>query len=212
MNFVRPRFEGKILVKEKNPPGWDKAYGKEFICVWLSALGIMPNRSSHNLDIFDSLMGPLPSPMPRLPLKEIISKFFQSFKATFFVSSPVEVNNFYGLVLWKSLNLLSVFEQDFRDTLSFFRHATISQKLYLVNIAFPGNHFLDHSFFYKEDISKRLFHKDVLLLLRKLSAHWCIFLITWKTKRGQKGNIFLLSFGNISSYSDTYWPQDVNIL
>lgn len=106
LNFVRPKFEWKSLVREKNPPGWDKVYGKEFICVWLSALGIMPNRSSHNLDIFGSLMEPLPSPMPRLPLKEIISKFFHSFKVTSFVSSPVEVNNFYGLVLWKYLNLL----------------------------------------------------------------------------------------------------------
>lgn len=97
LSFVRPRFEGKSLVREKNPPGWDKAYGKEFICVWLSALGIMPNRSSHSLDIFDSLMGPLPSPMPKLPPKKIISIFFCRFKVTFFVSSPVEVNNFYGL-------------------------------------------------------------------------------------------------------------------
>lgn len=95
LSFVRPRFEGKSLVREKNPPGWDKAYGKEFICVWLSALGIMPNRSSHNLDIFDSRVEPLPSPMPKLPLKEIISKLFHSFKVTFFVSFPVEVNNFY---------------------------------------------------------------------------------------------------------------------
>lgn len=81
LSFVRPRFEGKSLVREKNPPGCDKAYGKEFIRVWLSALGIMPNRSSHNLDIFDSLVEPLPSPMPRLPLKEIISKFFHSLKS-----------------------------------------------------------------------------------------------------------------------------------
>lgn len=75
LNFVKLRFEGKILVREKNPPGWDKAYGKEFICVWLSALGIMPNRSSHNLDIFDFLMGLLTSPVPKLPLKETVAKF-----------------------------------------------------------------------------------------------------------------------------------------
>lgn len=79
LNFFKPRFEGKILVREKNPPVWDKAYGKEFICVWLCALGIMPNRSSHNLDIFDFLIALLPSPMPKLPLKQTVKQFFQSF-------------------------------------------------------------------------------------------------------------------------------------
>lgn len=71
----------------------------------------------------------------------------------------------------ENLLICSVFEQDFRDSLSFFRHVAISQKLYLVNCAFPDNRFLDHSFIFKEDISKRLFLRDVLLLLRKLCAH-----------------------------------------
>lgn len=78
LNFVKPRFQEKILVREKNPSGWDKAYVKEFICVWLCALGIMPNRSSHNLDIFDSLMELLLSPRPKLPLKQTTKKFSQS--------------------------------------------------------------------------------------------------------------------------------------
>lgn len=79
LNFVKHRFQGKILVRQKNSPVWDKAYGKEFICVWLYALGIMPNRSSHNLDIFDSLMELLPSPRPKFPLKQTIKvKFSQS--------------------------------------------------------------------------------------------------------------------------------------